>query len=49
MKEKIMQKDIRAYVNNDILLKVKKQYPEVKGLSATGLVDWALRKILKEA
>jgi len=41
-----LNKDIRAYVNVDILAQVKETFPETGGLSATGLVDWALRKLL---
>ena len=43
-----MKKDIRAYVNSDLLQVVKKRFPETEGLSTTGLVDWALRKLLVE-
>jgi len=41
-------KNIRAYVDVKLLQQIKTSYPEVKGLSATGVVDWSLRKNLKE-
>ena len=42
-----MSKSIRAYVDERLLDTVKQKFSEVKGLSATGVVDWALRYLLK--
>jgi len=40
-------KAIRIYVEQGLLDEVKKDYPEAKGMTYTGLVDWALRYLLK--
>ena len=41
--------DIRAYVDGDLVDTVKVVFPETGGLTATGVIDWALRKLLSEA
>ena len=38
----------RPPVDTELLEKVKQVYPETKGLKPKGIVDWALRKIVKE-
>jgi len=38
---------VRPVVDADLVEQVKKKFSEVKGLSATGVVDWALRYLLK--
>lgn len=40
-------KEARARVETDLIQKVKRKFPETEGMSATGLVDWALRYLLK--
>lgn len=42
-----MTKEVRAYVNEELVARIKKKFPETKGMTATGLVDWALRYLLK--
>jgi len=39
----------RIYVNTDLMKQIKKQYSETKGMTYTGLVEWALRLLLKNA
>jgi len=40
-------KEVRPVVELELVLKIKEKYPEVKGLTATGVIDWALRYLLK--
>ena len=40
-------KEARARVTLKLIQKVKQKFPETKGMTATGLVDWALRYLLK--
>ena len=42
-------KDLRAYVDSELVVKIKRKYFEAESLSATGVVDWALRKLITEA
>ena len=42
-----MTKEVRAYVNQELITNIKKKFPETKGMTGTGLVDWALRYLLK--
>jgi len=43
-----MANTTRPPVDTTLLEEIKKFYPEVEGLNARGVVDWALRKVLKE-
>lgn len=43
-----MANTVRPPVDIDLLSELKKTYPEVEGLKARAVVDWALRKLLKE-
>ena len=40
-------KEARARVASELIQKVKQKFPETEGMTATGLVDWALRYLLK--
>jgi hypothetical protein len=40
--------DLRPVVKSELLEQVKEKYPEVKGLTTTAVIDWALRKVLNE-
>ena len=40
-------KEARARVETVLIQKVKRKFPETEGMTATGLVDWALRYLLK--
>lgn len=44
-----MSEEATVTTRIDVVLiqKVKKAYPEVEGLTATGVIDWALRKIVE--
>ena len=39
----------RLEVDEKLLDQIKEAYPEMKGLTYTGLVEWALRKVLGRA
>jgi hypothetical protein len=39
--------ETRIYTDKDLLTKVKEKYPETGGMTFTGIVDWALRKLLQ--
>ena len=39
----------RFEVNENLLDELKTAYPEVGGLTYTGLIEWAVRKAIKEA
>lgn len=41
--------NIRAYVESELVEQVKLFYPETGGMTATGVVDWGLRKLVSEA
>ena len=43
-----MANTVRPPVNLELLDEIKKTYPEVEGLKAKAIVDWALRKLVKE-
>jgi len=36
----------RVYANAKLMQNVKQEYPETKGMTYSGLVEWALRKLL---
>jgi len=36
----------RLQVEKQLLNELRKSYPETKGMTYTGIVDWALRKLL---
>jgi len=40
------QKDIRVWVRKGLIAQVKDTYRETRGLTASGLVDWALRYVV---
>lgn len=40
-------KDIRVYVNRNVIAEIKEKFSETKGMTATGVADWALRYLLK--
>ena len=42
-------KPLRVKVERELIETVKNMYPESGGLTATGVVDWALRKLIVEA
>ena len=42
-----MAKDLRAWVDSDLVFKVKAKYPALEGMTTTGLVDYLLRKALE--
>jgi len=48
MTEPTVKRDARVYVNRELLDAVKEKFPETKGLKYSGLVDFALRKTLKD-
>jgi hypothetical protein len=33
--------------DRDLIQQIKEKYPETKGMTATGVIDWALRKLLE--
>jgi hypothetical protein len=37
----------RIYADRTLLNQVKEKYPETGGMTFTGIVDWALRKLLQ--
>ena len=37
----------RIWVDIPLLNEVKEAYPEIKGMTYTGVTDWALRKLLQ--
>ena len=39
---------VRVYVEQGLIDEVKKSFKEAKGMTYTGLVDWALRYLLKQ-
>jgi hypothetical protein len=41
-------KDVRTYTDSELVEQIKDKYPETVGMTATGVVDWALRKLLTE-
>ena len=43
---KVLSKS-RIYVSKKLVDNVKTAYPETKGLTYTGTIDWALRKLLE--
>ena len=40
------EKDIRVWVRSGLVAQVKLTYRETRGLTASGLVDWALRYVV---
>jgi len=42
-----MEKETRVYVSEKLLKEVKQEFVETKGMTFTGVVDWALRYLLK--
>ena len=41
-----MVRMIRATLDEKLLDAIRQKFPEIKGLTATGIIDWALRKLL---
>ena len=41
------QDGLKPHVDVKLLQKIKRKFPETEGMTATGLVDWALRYLLK--
>jgi len=41
-----MKDKIHILLNYELIEMIKKAYPETEGLTATGIVDWALRKLI---
>ena len=41
------KEEIKVRVERELLEKLKEKFPETKGLTYTGTVDWALRVLLK--
>ena len=39
---------IRIYVEQQLMDEVKQNFKEAKGMTYTGLIDWALRYLLKQ-
>jgi len=44
-----MTETSRVYVETELMDAVKRKVPETKAMTYTGLVDYVLRKLLKEA
>lgn len=42
-----MVKNCRVWVEKELLEKVKSEFSETEGLTYSGVVDWALRFLLK--
>jgi len=41
--------EVRPYVKVELLDRIQDVYPEARGMSATGVVEWGLRKLIAEA
>jgi hypothetical protein len=46
MQDANSEKDIRVWVRKGLIAQVKDTYRETRGLTASGLVDWALRYVV---
>jgi len=43
-----MSEQARVYVERELMDTVKRKLPETKSMTYTGLIDYVLRKLLKE-
>lgn len=41
------KKELRPYVDSELIQQIKERFSETKGMTATGVVDWALRYLMK--
>lgn len=37
---------IRGYIDSNLILQIKKRYPDIEKLNTSALIDWMARKLL---